>query len=210
MALVSVDVTPTAGRLPAQVAKFVRAADRRIDAFGANRVKRPLDSFMPSELEGAWRMLDAIGRGNLVRGRAFCEWGCGFAAVAGVAALAGFDACGIEIERDLVAEARRLMADFALPVLIAQGSFVPPDAGALAECDNELTWLADGGPDGHAVLRRDPDAFDLVFAYPWPGDEEVIRRLFDHFAAPEALLLTFHGEEGYRIERKVAQQSRRR
>ena len=80
MALVSIDVTPTVGKLPARVAKFVRAADHRIDAFGANRVKRPLDSFMPSELEGAWRMLDAIGRGKLVRGRAFCEWGCGFAA----------------------------------------------------------------------------------------------------------------------------------
>ena len=211
MALVRVDVDPSPGPLPRPLAQFVRAANQRIDEFNRARVKRPLDAFMPSDFERAWRMVDAIARGKLARGRAFCEWGCGFAAVAGLAALAGFDACGIEIEPDLVDEARRLLADFELPVAIARGSFVPQDAGALADCANELGWLAEGGPDGHSVLRLDPDHFDLVFAYPWPGEEEVIFRLFDHFAAPDALLLTFHGgqdesgtEGGLRLDRKVA------
>ncbi len=210
MALVGVPVKPSEGALPERVAAFVRAANERIDTFNDQRVKHPIVSFVPSDFEATWRMLDAIARGKLAPGRAFCEWGCGFAAVAGLAALAGFDACGIEIERDLVEEARRLAHDFALKVELARGNFVPQDAGALADCNNEFTWLAEGGPDGHSVLRLDPDDFDLVFAYPWPGEEEVIYRLFEAFAAPEALLLTFHGQEGLRLDRKVTSSDGRR
>jgi len=210
MALVRVDVTPTAGRLPPPIAKFVRAADRRTDDFHEQRTRRPLHAFVSSDLEGTWRMIDAIVRGKLAPGRSFCEWGCGFAAVAGLAALSGFDACGIEIERDLVDEANRLMTDFSLKVPIAQGNFVPQDAGELADCTSEFTYLSERGPDGHAVLRRDPDDFDLVFAYPWPGSEDVIFRLFDTFAATDALLLTFHGSEGLQVDRKVTRPDRRR
>jgi len=210
MALVRVEVTPSDRPLPAKVARFVRGADKRIDDFNEQRTKRPLHAFVSSDLEGTWRMIDAIVRGKLAPGRSFCEWGCGFAAVAGLAALSGFDACGIEIERDLVDEANRLMTDFSLKVPIAQGNFVPQDAGELADCTSEFTYLSERGPDGHAVLRRDPDDFDLVFAYPWPGSEDVIYGLFDAFAATEALLLTFHGSEGLRVDRKVTRPDRRR
>ena len=210
MALVRVEVTPSDRPLPAKVARFVRGADKRIDDFNEQRTRRPLHAFVSSDLEGTWRMLDAIVRGKLAPGRSFCEWGCGFAAVAGLAALSGFDACGIEIERDLVDEANRLMTDFSLKVPIAQGNFVPQDAGELADCTSEFTYLSERGPDGHAVLRRDPDDFDLVFAYPWPGSEDVIFRLFDAFAATDALLLTFHGSEGLQVERKVATREWRR
>jgi hypothetical protein len=203
VALELIHVVPTAGDLPARVEEFARTADARIDEFLARRVKRPLHAFVPSDLAASWRVLDAIVRGRFARGRAFCEWGCGFAAVAGIAALVGFDACGIEFEGDLVDEARRLAADFGLPILIARGTFVPPDAGELDGCNDELTWIAEGGPDGHALLRRDPDDFDVVFAYPWPGEEEVIFRLFDQFAAVGALLLTGHGEAGFLLHRKV-------
>jgi hypothetical protein len=38
----------------------------------------------------------------------------------------------------------------------------------------------------------------------------VIYRLFDAFAATEALLLTFHGSEGLRVDRKVENREWRR
>ncbi len=210
LSLERIDVTPTPGPLPTAVARFVRAADQRITAFHEQRVKRPLDAFVSSDLEGTWRMLDAIARRELAPGRSFCEWGCGFAAVAGLAALSGFDACGIEIERDLVDEANRLVDRFELKVAVALGNFVPQDAGELADCTNEFSYLSERGPDGHSVLRRNPDDFDLVFAYPWPGSEEVIYRLFDAFAATDTLLLTYHGSEGMRVDRKSANWEHRR
>lgn len=203
MALVRIAIEPTAGPLPALVARFIGEANARIDRFHATRVKRPLHGFVPSDFEQAWRTLDALAKAKLPSGKSFCEWGCGFAAVAGLARLCGYDAAGIEIERDLLDEARRLTADFALDVALALGSFVPQDAGDLAACNEEFSWIVEGGPDGHAVLRRDPDDFDVVFAYPWPGEEEVIERLFENFAASDALLVTFHGKEGLRVLRKV-------
>ncbi len=203
MALVEIVVEPSTGPLPVKVARFIAEANARIDRFHATRSKRPLHGFVPSDFEQAWRTLDAIVRAKLPSGKNFCEWGCGFAAVAGLARLCGFEAAGIEIERDLIAEARQLTADFALDVALAHGSFVPPDAGELAACNEEFSWIIEGGPDGHAVLRRDPDDFDVVFAYPWPGEEEVIDRLFEKFAASDALLVTFHGKDGLRVLRKV-------
>jgi hypothetical protein len=150
-------------------------------------VKHPINAFVPSDLELTWRTLDAIAQSGIAPGRAFCEWGCGFGAIAGLATFAGFDAAGIEIERDLVDEAKWLAANFALKIDLVHGNLVPAGAEALADCDGNFTWLSEAGPDGHSALELEPDDFDLVFAFPWPGEEEVIFRLFDAFAAPEAL-----------------------
>jgi hypothetical protein len=42
-----------------------------------------------------------------------------------------------------------------------------------------------------------------VFAYPWPGEEQVIFDLFADTASVGALLLTYHGIDGVRLQRKV-------
>jgi len=204
MALIRLAVTPTAGPLPERVATFIHAANQRIDTFYETRWKKPIIAFVPSDLEAAWRTFDALARSKLAPGRSFVEWGCGFAAVAGVASLTGFRACGIEIERQLVDEARKLMRDHQLEVEIVHGNFVPTDAGELGDCNVEFTWLAEGGPDGHDALGLDPRDFDVVFAYPWPGEEKVLHRLFDAYGETEALLVTFHGNAGLQVRRKVA------
>ena len=66
-----------------------------------------------------------------------------------------------------------------------------------------VSWLSTGGPDGYAELELDPDDFDIVFAYPWPGEEQVIFDLFTDSAAVGTLLLTYHGQEGLRLHRKL-------
>lgn len=52
------------------------------------------------------------------------------------------------------------------------------------------------------MLQREPDDWDVVFAYPWPGEEHVIERLFDRYAAAGALLVTYRTEKGTRVQRK--------
>jgi len=209
MALVRVEVEPGERPLPTRAAAFVAAADACIDEFNRGHARHPVAAFVPSDFAMVWRMLEAIAAAKLASGNAFCEWGCGVAAVAGLAKLAGFDACGIEINRDLVLAARKLARDFALDVELVQGNFVPEDAGELADCGNEFSWLSEGGPDGHASLGRGPDHFDLVFAYPWPAEENVIFRLFDAYASSDALLLTFHGREGLQLRRKITRREPR-
>jgi hypothetical protein len=68
---------------------------------------------------------------------------------------------------------------------------------------DDVAWLTTTGPDGYEELETEPDEYDVVFAYPWPGEEQVIFDVFADCAAVGALLLTYHGQEGLRLQRKV-------
>jgi len=121
-----------------------------------------------------------------------------------------FKACGIEIERGLVDASRRLADDFGLPVEFVHGSFVPSGAEACAEkayADNnaEFFLLATDADDAYDELRLDPADFDVVFAYPWPGEECLIASLFEKYAAEEALLLMYNQFNSVRLRRKVGE-----
>ncbi len=58
-------------------------------------------------------------------------------------------------------------------------------------------------------LGLEPTDFDLIFAYPWPGEEQVIYDLFDRFAAAGAVLITYHGVQGMRVQRKTSKRRKR-
>lgn len=202
MALQDVAWRRAAAPLPPRAQAFLADAQARIDAFYEERWQEPIVGFVPSDFAAVWPALAALHEQQLAQGARFCEWGCGFAVVAGLAALLGFDAHGIEIEQDLVTRARALLRDHALDVELACGSFVPPGGEALARIRAEMAWLVTGGPDGHEALAHEPADWDVVFAYPWPGEEHVIERLFERYAAPGALLLTHRSEKGVRLQRK--------
>jgi len=204
VSLARIDVSATEGAAPATVAAFIADADARILRFYEEGWRDPIVSFVPSDYLVCWRVIDALVKQRLAHGKAFCEWGSGFGVVAGLAALSGFQACGIEIEPRLIEAARRLARDHRLQIEYARGNFVPTDAQDYAQTENEFSWLAEGGADGHTELCLDPDDFDVIFAYPWPGEEGAIDRLFHHVAAPGALLVTFHGKEGVHVQRKMA------
>ena len=67
----------------------------------------------------------------------------------------------------------------------------------------QQAWLQTGEASGYDELDLEPDDFDVIFAYPWPGDEELIDSLFEKFAATGALLLTYHGINEMRLQRKT-------
>ena len=43
-----------------------------------------------------------------------------------------------------------------------------------------------------------------MFAYPWPGEDDLIANLFERYAAEEALLLTYDQFDSIYLRRKVA------
>ena len=53
------------------------------------------------------------------------------------------------------------------------------------------------------ALGAGPEEFDLIYAYPWPDEEEVVAETFEARARLGALLLTYHGECGMWLRRKV-------
>jgi hypothetical protein len=203
MPLVDVDLPPPRAReLPGRIRALIRESDRRTRDFLAGNT---VPGFVTSDPERVGRALQAISEADLAPGGACCEWGSGFGLVALMAACLDFRACGIEINADLVDEATALAADFELDVEFACGTYVPQGGEDLTDACQEFDWLSAGGVCGYDALGVDPADFDLIFAYPWPGEERVIDHLFERYAATSALLLTYHGgRDDLRLRRKVA------
>lgn len=193
--------------LPDDVSEFVREAYRRIEAF---QQESRVPGFVPSDLEQAYRVLRSVAATYAKPGALFCEWGSGFGVIACLAAMLDFDAVGIEIEDVLVDEAERLAHDFDVPVEFLRGSFIPQ--GGVAHVNTEegrgFAWLT-REEAGAGELAFDTDDFDIVFAYPWPDEEDVTAILFERYARPGALMVSHHGGSEFRLRRKVARKSRR-
>jgi hypothetical protein len=187
---------PRTAAIPPQASTFLREAEHRVERF---RQERVMPAFVPSDFTAVYTALRALEESDLAPGRYFCEWGSGFGVAACLAAMLGFDACGIEAEEELVDCARRLADDFGLPVQFACGSFLP--AGKVA--DGEFAWLVTGAPCGHRELGLDPEDFDVIYAYPWPDEERLTADLFARVARPGAVLASYHGEGEVRLRKKT-------
>jgi predicted O-methyltransferase YrrM len=134
------------------------------------------------------------------RTTSFLEFGSAAGVVTIMADLLGMEAYGIEIEPWLVQRSAELATRFHSGATFAEGSFVPP------EYQKEIEHLASDRitpTDGAAAfdeLGLELTDFDLVFAYPWPGEEEWLFELMRRHARPDAILLTYDAQEGYRSE----------
>lgn len=190
--------------VPPRIMDFLRRADERVSGFIESRIEDPIPAFVPCDPVKVAAAFMAIERLRLAPGRQFCEWGSGSGVVTCLAAMMGYSAIGIEIEAELVGLARGFAKEFALPVSFFEGNFIPIGAESLPDPDGALSWLDPGGPDGHDEAGLGIDDFDVIFAYPWPGEEPVIEGVFDRHAAAGALLLTYRGVEDVLLQRKVA------
>ena len=205
MPLIDIPLRPRERRLPRDVAEFLEEADHRIRTF-IKESEIAISGFVPSDFEPVFHALDAVVEQDLAAGDVFCEWGSGFGVVAMLASLMEFQCYGIEIEDGLVAGSRLLADDFDLPVDFVTGSFIPVGGEPIVEqlCSGPDVWLSPVSDDAYQTLGMEPRDFDLIYAFPWPGEEGVIAALFDEFASMGALLLTFDHIEGVRVRRKVA------
>jgi len=201
--LVDIELSNNRLSLPDDIAEFLREANLRVTQFLRNRPTRAT-GFVPSDFTTVYHALQAITDENLSPGTSLCEWGSGFGVVASLAAMLEFAACGIEIEKDLVDASRRLAEDFGLPVEFVQGSFIPSGAESYAEeayVDNnaKYSWLVTDMDDAYGELGLGPADFDVIFAYPWPGEEYLIMSLFEKYAAEDALLLIYDQFNSIRV-----------
>jgi hypothetical protein len=209
--LVDIEISINGSVMPDDVVAFLREANLRVSQFVRNTPIRAT-GFVPCNFETVYHALRAITDANLAPGTSLCEWGSGFGVVASLAAMLEFRACGIEIDKDLVDASRELAEDFVLPVEFVRGSFIPSGAESCAEegfADNnaEYSWLVTDADDAYDELGLDPNDFDVVFAYPWPGEEYLIMSLFEKYAAKEALLLMYDQFNSVRLLGNVGESS---
>jgi SAM-dependent methyltransferase len=203
MALVEVPVEIHAGALPSELSEVVATATRRIDAFVEARIRDPIPGFVPSDFEAVARVLLGVRKAWLAPGDLFLEWGSGFGVVALLASRLGFRAHGIEIQQDLVHASETLASELGADVSFHAGSFLPEGAEDRVPPMGEFAWLDTDAESAYEAMGLDPEDFDVIFAYPWPGEEEVVLELFDRYAARGALLVTYRGRDAVHVHRKV-------
>lgn len=160
-------------------------------------------SFVPADYA---RVVDALVP-HRAPGRSFLEWGSGNGVITIMADLLGFDACGIELDAGLVEEAVGLAARHGSGARFVAGSFLPAGYQYRAwDGDNRLGTLGEGA-SGYLRLGRALDDFEVVYGYPWGGEEAVMHDLMRRYGNPASVLLLHRvsGEvDAYRGGRRLS------
>ena len=136
-------------------------------------------------------------------GQTFVEWGCGFGVVTGVASLSGMDSVGIEVESELCEAGRQLLASRQISAQIWKGNFLPIGAGEMILDDEPQISCRHTASSAYESQHSSLHDFAAVFAYPWPGEEHFIKRVFSHFARAGTILLLFRGPFHLELYRKI-------
>ena len=188
--------------IPEQIRRRVADVQARIQQF-QDRWDRPhIEQFVAADYEHVFQALSWTLETQPMIGRRFLEWGCGFAAVSALADYLGFDALGIEAVDALVTEGRRTIEQWSASAELVHGNFLPSGAETLTS-DPTLPSLGHQADDGYDQLSLTLDDFAIVYAYPWPGEDDFHESVFDHYAANGALLMLFCGPNDIRLWRKV-------
>jgi len=172
------------------------------DRFAADVRKHGFHPFVAADYEAVLAALVSV----RAPGLSFLEWGSATGVITIMADLLGFDAYGIEIDGDLVERARCLARRTGSGATFSTGSFLPegytwtdPDG------DHRLGTIG-RAESGYPELGRSLEDFDVVFGYPWAGEEPMMLHLMrTHGGAGTRLLV--HGADGvtvYRDGRRAA------
>jgi hypothetical protein len=205
-----VSAAAPAGLDPALHARLHELAEegREIwDRFDVEVRQKSFHPFVAADYETVLRTLVSL-RGTGLR---FLEWGSATGVITIMADLLGFEAYGIELDARLVEIARDLARKYGSNARFAAGSFLPngyryrPRHG-----DGRLGTIGDG-ESGYRELGHPLDDFDLVYAYPWGGEEPMMLDLMRAYGSRDARLLMLGGSElrVYRNGRLVAGQEPR-
>lgn len=134
-------------------------------------------------------------------GRSFLEWGSATGVITIMADLLGFDACGIELDASLVAVARDLAMRSRSNARFSAGSFIPMGWEWKHPGGNGRHGTIGRGASGYLDLGRALDDFEVVFVYPWTGEEPMMVDLMRSHGHKNALLLVHTHDGGTRMYR---------
>lgn len=164
------------------------------------------EGYVSSDFQGAFDLLRSY------RGRAttFLEWGSGLGVVTIMAARLGFDACGIELQPQLVDIAAALADKYHADPQFACGSFVPEAFEADLQAGDEFYRTDASSAAAYDQLDHDLADFDLVYAYPWPDEHRLFGSIMGQCGAPGAWLIRYDHREGFSTRRCGLRRRRQR
>ncbi|TVP45775.1 MAG: class I SAM-dependent methyltransferase [Gemmatimonadales bacterium] len=133
-------------------------------------------------------------------GRRFLEWGSATGVITIMADLLGYEAYGIEIDGSLVEQARELAHRSGSGARFTTGSFLPAGYRWKQRGGDERLGTIATGESGYLQLGMPLEDFDVVFGYPWPGEEGMMLDLMRVHGRADATLL-IHTPDGMRVYR---------
>jgi hypothetical protein len=153
--------------------------------------------FVPADYARMLQLLLAL----RAPGLRFLEWGSATGVITIMADLLGFEAYGIELDPELVEIARGLAERFESGARFAAGSFIPAGYEWKPRTGDARTGTIGKGASGYDELGHALDDFDLVYAYPWDGEDPMMHDLLRARGRPGARLVLAGGAEGVRVYR---------
>jgi SAM-dependent methyltransferase len=132
-------------------------------------------------------------------GLRFLEWGSATGIITIMADLLGFEAYGIELDPQLVEVAREMARRYDSGARFVVGSFIPtgyrwrPTSG-----DGRLGTIGEGR-SAYPSLGRPLEDFDLVYGYPWTGEEPMMVDLMKCYGGRNARLLIRSEQRDLRV-----------
>jgi len=201
---------PSRTRLIASDAEPV--ADRELDArlhalfeegrafwhrFDAEVRQDDFHPFVPADYEAVRSALSSLD----TPGRRFLEWGSATGVITIMADLLGYDACGIELDSSLVREARELASRSGSKARFAAGSFIPMGWQWKQAGGDGRHGTIGGGRSGYLELGHALDEFDVVYGYPWMGEEPMMLDLMRAHGRDDAYFVLHTTQDGTKIYR---------
>ncbi|MCK0148393.1 class I SAM-dependent methyltransferase [Marivita sp. S6314] len=182
------------GETPAEHMPFITASRNLSESFAAETGANRIPGLVSTDGRIASQFLQAASAYVDKPRPRFCEWGSGLGSVTCLAACMGWAATGIEIEPRLVSAARKLAARHHIPASFYRCSYKP---SAMFDASAAMTDF----DTGHGFGLFD---FDLVYAYFWPAERDVMTDAFARHAHDGTILLRYAGGvtcEAFRIVR---------
>jgi len=213
MVLEAIAMEGPEARVSDHVARLIATCSRGWERFFADHDDQA-PRFVPSVPERVWAVLGEVTTRKLPPTRVFCEWGSDFGTATCLAALLGYEAYGLEIDKELAQLSRAIARRLGIPVEMLCTSLFPEGYAASAGGDG-ATLVTPASVRAHhdTAEARGPLHYDgmkiaiadigLFFAYPWPEERALMQELFEAVAREGAILVVYHTDTDIRVWRKV-------
>ena len=202
-----IDYEAESPEVPEPFASLIQDADDRWEKFWAQKLNKRYPRYVASEPAQVYAALKYVRDEGLALGERFIEWGSGFGVATNLAAQLGFEATGIELEDGLVEIAESLAkkhqtgAEFITTTYIPEG-YISYDHLGGSDIVPDESFGHQAYPPRYDGMDIGLDEIDVLYVYPWLGEQEMMLKLFESVASEDAILIAYYGDQEICIYRK--------
>jgi hypothetical protein len=188
--------TALPGEVAAKLAALIDEGWAIFERFDADVRQKRFHPFVAADYD---QVLQALLPLRASGGR-FVEWGSATGVITIMASLLGFEAWGIELDPALGRIARELATRFGSSAVFVDGSFLPTGYRWRPPTGDGRSGTIGDGPSAYPMIGHALEDFDVVYAYPWGGEEPLMLDVMRAYGRRGGLLL-LQGDGGVRAYR---------